>query len=270
MYKLLVTDVDGTLVTRDGRISPQNLDALREAWNSGIHVSICTGRSMLSSTHHIDEIGLDGYHAFYDGAFICHRTSEDVLHAATIEPAHVRKLVEFAGEQDIYLELSTGLRSYSAREVLVPEFKTWVFAAEHFTGEMDGIWEKEQIVQGQLVTNCEEENSRVADLKTELGDEIQIIKAQIPPFPGMTFWVVLANGISKGNAVEKLAAHHGISTDEVMAIGDWQNDIPLLEMAGLGVAMGNATDDVKAVAQYVTKTVDEHGLAEAVRKFLLS
>jgi hypothetical protein len=75
--------------------------------------------------------------------------------------------------------------------------------------------------------------------------------------------------VSKGRALEALASYLGIPLAEVMAIGDGINDIPLLSLAGLAVAMGNASDEVKAVADYVTLDVDHSGVAAAIEKFLL-
>jgi hypothetical protein len=75
--------------------------------------------------------------------------------------------------------------------------------------------------------------------------------------------------VSKGRALEALASYLGISLAEVMAIGDGINDIPLLSVAGLAIAMGNAPDEVKAVADYITLDVDHSGVAAAIEKFLL-
>jgi len=75
--------------------------------------------------------------------------------------------------------------------------------------------------------------------------------------------------VSKGKALETLAAHLGVGMSEVMAVGDGTNDISLLGAAGLAVAMGNAPEEVKAVADYVTLDVEQSGLAAAVNRFLL-
>ena len=82
MYKLLITDVDGTLVDKGDRISNENLEALALAKAAGVHIAISTGRSALSSLRHIDALGLNGYNCFYDGAFIYNHRTLDVLHAA--------------------------------------------------------------------------------------------------------------------------------------------------------------------------------------------
>ena len=93
--------------------------------------------------------------------------------------------------------------------------------------------------------------------------------ARSPAYPGVEFINVLAPEVSKGKALTALASHLGVSLSEVMAIGDGTNDISLLSIAGLAVAMGNAPDEVKAVAHRVTEDVGRSGVAAAVKKFLL-
>ena len=93
--------------------------------------------------------------------------------------------------------------------------------------------------------------------------------ARSPAFPDVEFTNVVAPEVDKGKALEALASHLGVSLGEVAAIGDGTNDIPLLSLAGLAIAMGNAPDEVKAVAGYITLDVDHSGLAAAIERFLL-
>ena len=93
--------------------------------------------------------------------------------------------------------------------------------------------------------------------------------ATTPAFPGVDFLNILAKGVSKGKALHALTKHLGITPAEVIAIGDGANDIPLLSAVGLAVAMGNASEAVKAVADHITLDVEHGGLAKAIEKFLL-
>jgi Cof subfamily protein (haloacid dehalogenase superfamily) len=269
-YKLLLVDVDGTLVRRDGSISDENLAALRTAHEAGVHIAICTGRSMLSSAKQVESLGFDGFHAYYDGGFICHGESGKVLHAGAIQPALIKKLVTFADEHGYYLEFSTGQHSYAERPCPIPELKSLAFDAVHTTGSLKGIEDRECIVQGLLVSTTDEDKQRVEEFARELAPDLQL--AHGPPVltPGLNLAVALAGSTSKGGAIAHLCAYHGIRPEEVMAVGDWTNDISMLREAGFGVAMGQATDEVKAAADCVTGSIDEHGLAAAIRKFILS
>jgi Cof subfamily protein (haloacid dehalogenase superfamily) len=269
-YKLLLVDVDGTLVRKDGSISCENLAALRAAHEAGVHISICTGRSMISSMEQLRALGFDGFHAFYDGGFICHGESGEVLHAGAIDPVLVKRLVEFAGAHDYYLELSTGLKSFAALPCPVAELKSLAFAAEHTTGSLEGIEEREAIVQGLLVSLDDDDRKVAEAFVAELGPRLLLGYGPSGLTPGINVGVLLAGGTSKGGAITHFCEYHGITRDEVMAVGDWLNDISMLKEAGLGVAMGQAPDEVKAAADHVTASIDEDGLAEAIRKFILS
>ena len=90
-----------------------------------------------------------------------------------------------------------------------------------------------------------------------------------PAYPDIDFVNVLAPRVSKGKALTALVSHLGLSLGEVIAIGDGSNDIPLLTSAGLAIAMGNASDELKAVADYITLDIDHGGVAVAIKKFLL-
>ena len=79
----------------------------------------------------------------------------------------------------------------------------------------------------------------------------------------------MPQGVSKGRAVKELAEKMGIGPDQVMTVGDFDNDLSMIEYAGYGIAMGNATPKVKAAAKYVTLTNDEDGVAAAIRKYVL-
>jgi len=92
----------------------------------------------------------------------------------------------------------------------------------------------------------------------------------IPAYPGYHFINIIDKGVSKGQALKNLAAHYGIDLNNVMAIGDGSNDIPLLETAGLAIAMGNAPQELLAEADYVTADVEHNGVALAIRRYLLN
>ena len=101
-----------------------------------------------------------------------------------------------------------------------------------------------------------------------LAGKLHLSRAKTPAYPDVEFINILAPGVSKGKALEKLAVHLKVPLSQIMALGDGTNDVSLLITAGLGVAMGNAADEVKAVADYVTLDVGHSGLATALEKFL--
>jgi HAD superfamily hydrolase (TIGR01484 family) len=104
-YKLLVVDVDGTLVGKDGSISPVDIEAIKKAGAAGILVALSTGRVIKACRHIIDELALDGYHMFFDGAVISHPQKEEVIYSKPINRRVLRRAIGFAETNGIYLEL---------------------------------------------------------------------------------------------------------------------------------------------------------------------
>jgi Cof subfamily protein (haloacid dehalogenase superfamily) len=267
--KLLAVDIDGTLVGRDGVISAENREALALAAASGIRVCLCTGRSVRSSVRYTEELSLDSYHIFYDGALVTNpHTGEDLV-ARSIDAALVDEMVACAGEMDIYMEVSSGVRSFSGREVAIPDFKRRFFDAEHTVADLAGIGDREVIVQGELVATGPGADERADRFISRFAERLQVGRAKIPTYPDVTFIITLARGACKGAALEALTARLGITRGETAAIGDWVNDVSMLGAAGLGIAMGNACDELKKVADHVTRGVDEHGLAAAIKELIL-
>jgi Cof subfamily protein (haloacid dehalogenase superfamily) len=262
-------DIDGTLVGRDGVISAENKAALSLAAGAGIRICLATGRSVLSSQRYIEELSLDSYHIFYDGALVSDPHTGERLVARGIDAALVDEMAVCAGELGIYLELSSGVRSFSDTDVAAPDFKSRFFDAEHTVVDLAGIGDRETIVQGQLVATGAEADARADTFINRFADRLQVIRAKIPSYPEVTFIVTLARGACKGTALEALAAHLGIAPEETAAIGDWVNDVSLLSAAGLGIAMGNACEELKKTADHVTLSVGEHGLAAAIKELLL-
>ena len=114
-----------------------------------------------------------------------------------------------------------------------------------------------------------EEKAKADVIYHQLHSSLSFSWTKTPAYPGVDFINVLAPDVSKGKALEALALHLGISLTEVIAIGDGANDVSILSKAGLAVAMANAADELKAVADYITLDVDHNGVAAAINKFLL-
>lgn len=268
-YKLLMLDIDGTLVGRRQLVSAENRKALDEARQTGVQVSISTGRSLKSSLQIMNQLSLDSYHIFFDGALVSRADLSEEVYVQPIAKDTVRQMIEFTGEHDIDLELFTATRYFAGRETWSTLAHEQFFGVKATIGDLTDLWKNERIVKGGLVSATPEEEAPVDRFSRHFSGVLHISQARTPAFPGVVFNNALAVGVSKGSALEALAAHLGIAMAEVVAVGDGSNDVSLLKTAGLGIAMGNAPDEVKAVADYITLDVDHHGLAEAINKFLL-
>jgi len=268
-YRLLVVDIDGTLLGSSPRISDENKQALDRVRESGTQFALSTGRSLKSSLGIIEQLSLDGCHIFFDGALVSSPDLVEEIHVEPIDAGVVRRMVEFAGSHDIDLELSSAAQYFARRETWSTRVRRQFFGSEVTLTDFNGLWERERIIKGGLVTTNHEEEAKAAIFSARFADSIYFSPARTPAYPGVTFYNLLAPEVSKGKALAALAVHLGVALAEVMAVGDGANDVSLLATAGLAVAMGNARDELKAIADYVTLDVELNGLAEAVNRFLL-
>ena len=268
-FKLLVTDVDGTLINKNGEISPENCESLNKAITCGLQVSLSTGRSPQSSRSFIEKLSLDGYHIFFDGAMVSHFHTGEIVYAQAIDRELVEQIALFAQDNNTYLELYSPTHCFATYENWWTDANSSFFGIEPQIGDLTGIWEQENIMKGQLVIKNSDEKALAENLCRHFAGSLEFSEVKSPTYPDATFINILSPGVSKGKALEALASRQSIPLDEVVAIGDWINDIPLLSTAGMGIAMGNAHNELKKVADYITLDVEEHGLAAAVKKFLL-
>jgi len=271
-YRLLVTDIDGTLMGRDGSISVEDKEALAKASDLGIKISLSTGRTLLSAMKIINQLPLDGYHILFDGALVFNPSRDKEVYVQPISKAVVKEAVEFAHLHDINLELYSTSQYFVERENWASDIRREYFGIYPTLVDFTDIWDRERIIKGTVAVHSTEEKARAESLCHHFKDnlkELHFSWTATPAYPDVDFVNIVAPEVSKGKALEALASYLAIPLTEVMAIGDEKNDVSLLTTAGLAVAMDNAADEVKAVADYVTLDVDHSGVAVAINRFLL-
>jgi hypothetical protein len=268
-YKLLVIDIDGTLIDRYGEVSAQNLEALSLARRAGVGVSLCTGRALTSCLDIIEKLALDNYHIFFDGALVSRSTPGDEIYARPISPDVLREMAEFTRGHGLELDLYTTNQYFAERESWSTDAHRRFFSTEATISGFGRLIGRERIIKGGMAVTNPGEEAAFAAFKKHFEGRLHISQVRIPTYPGVTFINIVAPDTSKGKALEALAAHLGISLSEVAAVGDGQNDLSLLGTAGLAVAMGNAHEELKKIADHITLNVEEHGLAAAIKKFLV-
>jgi Cof subfamily protein (haloacid dehalogenase superfamily) len=266
-YKLLVVDIDGTLLGRGRSISAENRRALDRARRSGVRVAISTGRAVLACTSVLEQLALDGYHIFFDGALVSDLGSE--VYAQPLDRGVVGEAVEFARWLEIDLELYSAAHYFVERETWSTNAHRQFFGIEPSVVDFSGLWQRERIIKAGLASVDSGQVAKARQFSARFDGRLYFSIARSPAFPGVEFTNVVAPEVSKGKALEALALHLGVLLSEVMAVGDGTNDITLLDKAGLAVAMDNAPDEVKAVADHIAPDVDQNGLAAAVERFLL-
>ncbi|MBA7655111.1 putative phosphatase [subsurface metagenome] len=268
-YKLLVIDIDGTLLGKDRSISAENREALAKAGDSGIQVSLSSGRTTRACLRIINQLSLDGYHIFFDGAVVSSPEQGREVYVQPLSDMIVGQMIEFAHLHSINLELYSATRYFAERESWSTDIRREFFGIESTIVDLAELWKRERIIKGTLTVSSPEERAKADIFYRQFNGSLNFTWTKSPAYPDVDFINILDPEVSKGKALEALVAHLGVSLAEVMAVGDGSNDISLLNLVGLAVAMGNAHDGVKAVADYITLDVDHSGLAAAIKRFLL-
>lgn len=258
MTKALFFDIDGTLVSfQTHTIPPSTIEALEQAKKKGIQIFISTGRPKLiiNNLGELQSRGLiDGYitmngsYCFVDKDVIYKSPipKEDVKAMAEICEAHQYPCI-FVGENDASVCIPDAMLRYIFYEHLgVDEFPVATFqeAINRDVYQMTPFFSPEEEVQiAPSLPNCE-------------------FGRWHPAFVDIT-----GKGNTKQQGIDQIIRHFGIRLEDTMAFGDGGNDVSMLRHAGIGIAMGNAKDDVKAIADYVTASVDEDGVMKALKYF---
>lgn len=252
-YKIVFLDVDGTITHHeDGTIPESTIEAVKELKNKGLKVVAATGRP-LSMCSELEELGIDTF-ITANGGYAKHQ--HEVIHSVPMAKEIVKEVMEFAKLE------KNGLSFYT----------------EGFT--MNGVAEEKistALQETLSLYEYPETNSAIHEedvfLLCLFADDEKVEK-YIKRFPHLTFrrWHpyvlnVLQEDVSKSRAILKTLEYFGFHQSEAVAFGDGENDIDMLELAGLGIAMGNGSEKLKAAADFVTKPSGEDGIEFALRKF---
>ena len=260
-------DIDGTIINQANTISAADREALKQVSKAGIPVSLCTGRSFCTSLNLIRQLDLTGFHVFFDGALVCN-SSLKTLYSHPIPTDLLQSICRSAIEQDILIDLFTIEKYIVRRKSWRSQLRLEYFGIEAEVRDYSTVPIKEQIIKGTLALKESENRQKVDKFISTYASFLDFSWSTIPAYPGCHFVNILDKGVSKGKAVEALAEHYNIGMDQIMAIGDGSNDISLLSCIGTAVAMGNAPEELKKIADYVTLDVEHHGVSEIIRKLL--
>ncbi|MFH1651813.1 MAG: HAD hydrolase family protein, partial [Chloroflexota bacterium] len=230
-------------------------------------VALSTGRSFRSCRRVLARLSLDSDPIFFDGAVVGHH---DLSHEVSVTPlgrAVVEEMVAFARGRGIDLELFSTTEYFAARETWSTAAHRKYFTVEPEFADFDLVVARERIVKVGLVSTTAGEFAQAALFQEHFGGKVHFSPARTPAYPGVVFHNILAPRVSKGRALGQLAEHLGVTVAEIVAVGDGLNDLSLLAAAGEGVAMGNAPEELKEIADFVTGDVEEQGLAAAIERY---
>lgn len=275
--KLVALDLDGTLFDNSSRISKRNLTAIRSITDKGIHVVISTGRPFEGIP--FDQIKGTGInHAITaNGSGIYEISTGKCLYENAMDEELVTPILNFLLTRDIHMDAFIGGKGYTpiqcvetAQKLTVPSsIKNYIITTRtRLDNILQFIHENQLKVQKMTLNFYPAADGTLIDRETVRKFLVSnpSITTVCGGYNNLEFTRADAN---KGVGLRKLAEILGVNPDATMAIGDTENDLAIIEAAGIGVAMGNATDAVKARADYVTTTNTKDGVAAAIEHFIL-
>lgn len=266
--KLIVSDVDGTLYQSDHTISGATNTAIKGAIEAGHHFAVATGRMHGAGKLITRELPYDGFLISCNGAVVKHVVTGDVIHAVALEKEDLIKAVEICKDADVYFHM------YDSESI-------YVFKLEHlakrYSDLMPSLPEdlRFDIKVIQDLSEIEDKDIYKVGLFSEDPVKFEKVVSGLKAmdafemcFSMKTSFDINAKGVTKASGIEALRKYYDIEREDIIAFGDNDNDRDMISYAGLGVAMGNAVEPLKLIADRVTKTNDEDGIALVLNEVL--
>lgn len=273
-YKLVCIDMDGTLLNSRHKVTDYTKEILRKTHDKGVHIVISTGRIYTDAEHYSNLIGVRSPVIASNGAFIKEKDRDEVIYKSILDESLAIKILNICTKYNIAPVFYTPHRLYCGSLLVMSYYCTAKLRGLMsrnievkyipFRNKWDGILHKEK----DNIVKCEvyhKNEDKLRSIRNELKNinDIEVVSSSKYNIE------VTCKGVSKGRAVEILANYYNLKNEEVITIGDSENDLSMIEYAGLGIAMGNAIDIVKEKASFVTDLNDNEGVAKAINKFIL-
>lgn len=283
--KLIAIDLDGTLLSENGTISLENIEAIQEVQKQGSIIAINSGRSLHDTQKIILDAGIDCPIITGNGAIAYH--SNEPIQKLIMPDIVITEILPLLETKGYYYELYTnqGVRVLqNGKKRLEDEIhrikeKDVSFPFEWANKEIEIQFKQHglQVINHYSDINITDmeiykifvlsfQKERLQQLRKSLSkrQDISITTS------GWTKLEIAHTEVSKGNALTYLASHLNIPLENTVAIGDNLNDLSMFQVAGTSIAMGNAEDEVKQQSTFVTRNLNDHGVAYALRKYVLS
>lgn len=270
MYKLVATDLDGTLVTDEKELTKKTVEVIKEASKKGVKIMISSGRSFYRLEKFIDALDLRKENQCticFNGGMIVENTTKEMIYSKNLDSEEVEELIQLGKALRLPIMIYTRDAHYVET---IPE------VVRKNTKNLKGMNLK--VVNFNQINFNKPENyiykvcfidkpEKIIEKRKQISEEIlkkYEITSSVPEY-----LEIVKKGIKKSEAIKVVMEKYDIKQDEVMAIGDGENDIEMLDFAGLGIAMENASDFVKGFANDVTTSNNHDGVANAIEKYIL-
>ncbi|MFA0088210.1 Cof-type HAD-IIB family hydrolase [Vibrio sp. 10N.261.51.F12] len=267
MYKLIAIDMDGTLLTSDKKITDRTKQAIHAAKQKGVTVVLASGRPINGMIDAVNELGLntpDDFIIHFNGAFVQKVQSGEVLHHQILDGKSAKEVAILAKKLDLHCHafseelglITTESNPYTDHEAKINKLDITVF-------DFNQLDDDHKIIKAMIVGEPSKLTLGISAIPQAYYKDYTIVQSA-------PFFLEFLNPLSnKGEGVSVIAKQLGLSAEQVMCFGDAENDHHMIRYAGKGVAMENAMDETKAIADYITDSNDNDGVAKAIETFVL-
>ncbi len=266
-YEIIVLDLDGTLTNRDKVITPRTKVAVMEAQKRGKKVVLASGRPTPGVLPLAEELNLKDYGGYilsFNGGMIMNCQTGEVVFSRMLPVESNARIIELAKENRVeYLTYTKDTLIASNRECPYTQKESWITHMPIHQVEDLTEYVTFEVPKFLLLDDGDYLAMVEARVKAALGRDFSVYRSE--PY----FLEVLPKGIDKAQSLERLLAIIGMKSEEMIACGDGYNDLSMIKFAGLGVAMENAVLPVRKIADYVTDSNDNDGVAKVIEKFML-
>ena len=263
MIKMVATDIDGTIFEWGKGFSPAVVECMKKLKNAGVKVVLVTGRMHRSALHVAKELNLGTPVISYQGALI-KDCENKTLFEKTLSVEYTKQLIKWARDNDVHINLYLNDNLYVEQDNEIIKFYTDGKHIPYTVCDFDTLEIKNvnKILAIDL-NDADRVTSWVEELKQGYPD-LYIVKST--PY----FCEICSGEATKSLGVQYLCNMWDLSKEQILTIGDQNNDIDLIQAGGIGVAMGNGTPELKQCADYITDSIENDGFVKAIEKFVLT
>ena len=261
MYKLLAIDLDDTTINSERKITQTVKQAIKKAQQAGVKVMVATGRGYRGTMAILDELELTGPTICFAGAEIVDHPTGHTVHTDLMSKELVQKTIDFAKRHGVYIQVFQGKDYYFEHPT---KYSNRYSEALRFEGIKTDFSDMTlDRVSKTLIIDDDRVQQLYKAAQQELGNicEISISRTSFLEFSGF--------GVTKGKALAYLAAQMQIPREQIIAVGDNIIDLAMMQYAGMGVAVKNASPEILAAADYICPSNDQDGVAHVVNHFIL-
>lgn len=267
MIKLVAIDVDDTLLNSNGKLMRSTIETIKKAINNKVKVVLCSGRPLAGVKHFLHELNIvsdDQYVITFNGAVIESVTGK-LLKKAGLNFATYQQIDQFSYEHDVpynIVDAESNIITSNLDVNWITVVQAWENSAGILVRKPAELSKNHQVIKAVFCDEKEKLDQVEGEVIQEFGQANYVVRAH--PY----FLEVMHQNVNKGFALKFLAEKLDIKVNEIMAIGDEQNDIPMFSVAGTSVVMGNGSDAAKEHADYVTSSNDNDGIKQAFDNFV--